>query len=81
VEVFERKGGGMDRDTLEGDLDLILGPQANAEPIGEWDWEPPLGTTVPTASSAYEPEEPEEAETADEADSEASDDEDDEEDD
>jgi hypothetical protein len=68
----------MDRDTLEGDLDLILGPPAKAEPVGEWDWEPPLGTTVPTASSAYEPEEPE---TADEADSEASDDEDDEEDD
>ena len=68
----------MDRDTLEGDLDLILGPPANAEPVGEWDWEPPLGTTVQTASSAYEPEEPE---TADEADSDASDDEDDEEDD
>ena len=65
----------MDRDTLEGDLDLILGPQPNAEPVGEWDWEPPLGTTVPTASSAHEPE------TADEAGSEASDDEDDEEDD
>jgi len=45
----------MDRDTLEGDLDLILGPQPNAEPVGEWDWEPPLGTTVPTASSAHEP--------------------------
>jgi len=81
VEVFERKGGGMDGDTLEGDLDLILGPPANAEQVGEWDWEPPLGTTVPTASSAHEPEEPEEAESADEADSEASDDEDDEEDD
>ena len=67
----------MDRDTLEGDLDLILGPQPNAEPIGEWDWEPPLGTTVPKASSAHEPEEPE---TADEADSEASDDEDEDED-
>jgi hypothetical protein len=65
----------MDRDTLEGDLDLILGPHPNAEPIGEWDWEPPLGTIVPTASSPREPE------TADEADSEASDDEDDEEDD
>jgi hypothetical protein len=68
----------MDRDTLEGDLDLILGPQPNVEPVGEWDWEPPLGTTVPTASSAHEPEEPE---TADEADTEASGDEDDEEDD
>ena len=67
----------MDRDTLEGDLDLILGPQPNAEPVGEWDWEPPLGTTLPTASSPHEPEEPE---TADEADSEASDDEDDEDD-
>ena len=65
----------MDRDTLEGDLDLILGPQPNAEAVAEWDWEPPLGTTVPTASSAHEPEEP------DEADSEASDDEDGEEDD
>ena len=64
----------MDSETLEGDLDLILGPPANAEPVGEWDWEPPLGTAVPTASSAHEPEE-------DEADSEASDDEDDEEDD
>ena len=68
----------MDSDTLEGDLDLILGPPANAEPVGEWDWEPPLGTTVPTTSPANDPEEPD---TADEADSEASDDEDDEEDD
>ena len=68
----------MDSDTLEGDLDLILGPPANSEPVGEWDWEPPLGTTVPKASPANEPEEPD---TADEADSEASDDEDDEEDD
>ena len=68
----------MDSETLEGDLDLIPGAPANAEPVGEWDWEPPLGTTVPTASSAYEPEEPKEADTAD---SEASDDEDDEEDD
>jgi hypothetical protein len=63
----------MDRDTLEDDLDLILGPQP--EPVGEWDWEPPLGATVPTASSAHEPEEPE---TADEDDSEAPADEDDE---
>ena len=77
MEVFERKGGDVVSETLEGDLDLILGPPANAEPGGEWDWEPPLGTTVPTASSAHEPEEPEEAGTADEVDSEASDDEDD----
>jgi hypothetical protein len=67
----------MDSETLEGDLDIILGTPANAEPVGQWDWEPPLGTTVPTASSAYEPEEPEGAETADEADSESSDDEED----
>jgi hypothetical protein len=78
VEVFERKGGGMDSETLEGDLDLILGSPVNAEPVGEWDWEPSLGTTVPTASLGYEPEE---AERADEVDSEAWDDEDDEEDD
>jgi len=80
VEVFERKGGGMDSETPEGDLDLILGPPANAEPVGEWDWELPLGTTVPTASSAYKPEEPEEAETADEVDSQPSNDEDEEDD-
>ena len=67
----------MDSETLEGDLDLILGPPANAEPVGEWDWDPPLGTTVPTASSAYEPEEAEKAATADDADSGASHDEDD----
>ena len=71
----------MDIETLEGDLDLMLGTQANAETVGEWDWEPNLGTTVPTARSAYEPEEPESADEADEADSAASDDEDDEEDD
>ena len=73
----------MDSETPEGDLDLILGPPANAEPVGEWNWEPPLGTTIPTASSAYEPEEPEEpeeAETADEVDSQPSNDEDEEDD-
>jgi hypothetical protein len=47
VEVFERKGGGMDSDTLEGDLDLILGPPANVEPVGEWDWEPSPGNDRP----------------------------------
>lgn len=49
----------MDRDTLEDDLDLILGPQQS----DEWDWEPRLGAGVP--ASAGEPEEPEETEGSD----------------
>ena len=47
----------MDRDTLQDDLDLILGPIRDAQLPGEWDWEPPLGTV------ATEPTEPEETET------------------
>ncbi len=46
----------MDRDALQDDLDQTLGPQPNAEPIGEWDWEPPLGTALPQPRSADEPE-------------------------
>ena len=53
----------MDRDTLQDDLDLILGARADAQPVGEWDWEPPLGATVPRASSVTEPEEPDDAGT------------------
>ena len=45
----------MDRDTLQEDLDPILGPRPSAEPIGEWDWEPPLGTALPDPRSAPEP--------------------------
>jgi hypothetical protein len=47
----------MDRDTLQDDLDLILGPSRDAQLPGAWDWEPPLGTV------ATEPTEPEETET------------------
>ena len=50
----------MDRDTLQDDLDLIFGPTRDAEPPGEWDWEPPLGTVAPASSSPAEPEETEE---------------------
>ena len=53
----------MDRDTLQDDLDLILAPSRDAQLPGEWDWEPPLGTVAPVASSATEPTEPEETDT------------------
>ena len=53
----------MDRDTLQDDLDLILAPSRDAQLPGEWDWEPPLGTVTPVASSATEPTEPEETDT------------------
>ena len=65
----------MDRDTLQEDLDLILAPSRDAQLPGEWDWEPPLGTVAPVASSATEPTEPEETETS--GDSEDEDEEDD----
>jgi hypothetical protein len=42
----------MDRDTLQDDLDLILEPSRDDKLPGEWDWEPPLGTGAPAASSA-----------------------------
>jgi hypothetical protein len=70
----------MDRDTLQDDLDLILAPGRDAQLPGEWDWEPPLGTVVPVASSATEPTEPtepEETETETTDDSEDEDEEDD----
>jgi hypothetical protein len=60
----------MDRDTLQDDLDLILAPSRDAQLPGEWDWEPPLGTVAPVASSATEPTEPEETETETTGDSE-----------
>ena len=66
----------MDRDTLQDDVDLILGPSRDAQLPGEWDWEPPLGTVAPVASSATEPTEPEETETADDSEDGATDDED-----
>jgi len=46
-----------DRDTLEEDLDRVLAGVA-PEPVGEWDWEPPLGSAIPVwpALSASGPE-------------------------
>jgi hypothetical protein len=69
----------MDRDTLQDDLDLILAPSLDAQLPGAWDWEPPLGTVAPVASSATEPTDPEETETETETtgDSEVEDEEDD----
>jgi len=69
----------MDRDTMQEDLDLIIGPSRDAQLPGEWDWEPPLGTTAPVASSTAQPTEPEESETETEGDPEdgATDDEED----
>ena len=67
----------MDRDTLQDDLDLTLAPSRDAQLPGEWDWEPPLGTVAPVASSATEPTEPEETETETTGDSEDEDEEDD----
>ncbi len=66
----------MDRDTLQDDLDLILERSRDDELPGEWDWEPPLGTGAPVASSATEPTEPEETETADDSEDGATDDDD-----
>jgi hypothetical protein len=50
----------MDRDTLQDDLDLILERSRDDELPGERDWEPPLGTGAPAASSAAEPKETQE---------------------
>jgi hypothetical protein len=53
----------MDRDTLQDDLDLILGRSRDDELPGEWDWEPPLGAGTPVAISAAELRESEETDT------------------
>jgi hypothetical protein len=53
MNVFRARGGGMDRETLMDDLDLIL-EQSRDELPGEWDWEPPLGSGA-VAISASEP--------------------------
>ena len=51
----------MDRDTLEEDLDRVLAG-LEPEPVGEWDWEPPLGSAMPAPPAAsVEPSEPEDA--------------------
>ncbi len=40
-----------DRDTLEEDLDRVLAG-LTPEPVGEWDWEPPLGSAIPASTAA-----------------------------
>ena len=70
----------MDRDTLQDDLDLILGPSRDAQLPGEWDWEPPLGTVAAVASSPAEPIEPDQTETAGDPEDGTTDDEDEEDD-
>jgi hypothetical protein len=58
-----------DRDTLEEDLDRVLVGLA-PEPVGEWDWEPPLGSAIPASPAvSAEPSEPED-ESEDESDQE-----------
>jgi hypothetical protein len=53
MSVFRARGGGMDRETLMDDLDLIL-ERSRDELPGEWDWKPPLGSGA-VAISASEP--------------------------
>lgn len=56
-----------DRDTLEEDLDRVLAGLEPREPVGEWDWEPPLGSSGPASPAASaEPFEPEGSEEAEE---------------
>ena len=60
-----------DRDTLEEDLDRVLAG-LTPEPVGEWDWEPPLGSGIPAFGAASgQPTDPEGAdEPEDESDEE-----------
>lgn len=48
-----------DRDTLEQDLDRVLSALEPQEPVGEWDWEPPLGSANPATPASAAPLEPE----------------------
>jgi len=51
-ERLRRKEALMtDRDTLEEDLDRVL-TGLTPEPVGEWDWEPPLGSAIPVSPAA-----------------------------
>jgi hypothetical protein len=56
----------IDRDTLEEDLDRVLAGPEPRQPVGEWDWEPPLGSAVPVSPTPWA--EPFEREASDEAD-------------
>lgn len=64
-----------DRDTLEEDLDRVMVGVA-PEPVGQWDWEPPLGSAIPASPAvSAEPSEPEDTdESEDESDQEDSED-------
>ena len=66
-----------DRDTLEEDLDRVLAGLA-PEPVGEWDWEPPLGSAIPDwPAASAEPPDPEDADEPEEESDEEQDSEDD----
>ncbi len=60
-----------DRNTLEEDLDGVLVRLA-PDPVGERDWEPPLGSAIPASPAVWaEPSEPEDTdESEDESDQE-----------
>jgi hypothetical protein len=59
-----------DRDTLEEDLDRVLAGHA-PEPAGEWDWEPPLGSSIPAGPVvSVTPSKPESDEPKEESDDE-----------
>ena len=65
-----------DRDTLEEDLDRVLAG-LTPEPVGEWDWEPPLGSAIPASPAAsMAPSEPDDADEPEEESSEEQDSED-----
>jgi hypothetical protein len=50
-----------DRDTLEQDLDRVLAG-SDPDPVGRWDWEPPLGSPIPASwVASAEPFDPEDA--------------------
>ena len=38
----------------------MLGGLSDAGPVGEWDWEPQLGSTAPGAAASADPEESDE---------------------
>jgi len=59
-----------DRDTLEEDLDRVLAGLEPQEPVGEWDWEPPLGSGGPASPAASAEPEDESEESDEEQDSE-----------
>jgi hypothetical protein len=53
------------RDTLEDDLDRVLAGLV-PDPVGEWEWDPPLGSAMPASpvgpAATSEPEDAEDPE-------------------